>query len=155
MTEFYIKNKQGKYLPINLKSIFGKDLNGKLVIIRVGSDDHIASSSDLDETEESFNRADILNELENVSIIITSYQIDINACPKEDLENKNIYVQITSGNDAGMLDEQARKIYNKIKRKNEAVIMPVPLKIGEYKKIIEILKRCEIRRDRRSRKNKI
>jgi len=156
MTEFYVKNKQGKYLPIELKSIFGKDLNGKLVIVRVGTDEHPATVSDLDETEESFSRADVLNELDNVSIIITPYQINVDIAKKEDLEDRNLFLQVTSGHDLGMLEEHIRKMYNKLKKKHDTVVVPLPLKVGEYKKIKDILKRCEIRRERRGGKtNKV
>lgn len=154
MGDFYIKNKQGKFLPIDIKSIFGKDLNGKLVIVRVGTDEQSASTIDLDETEESFNRADVLNELDDVSIVITPYQIDISVLPQKELEDKSIFLQITSGSDVGMLEEQIRKMYNKLKNKHQIAVVPTPLKVGEYRKVQEILKRCEIRRERRSGKNK-
>jgi hypothetical protein len=154
MGDFYIKNKQGKFLPIDVKSIFGKDLDGKLVIVRVGTDEQIASANDLDETEESFNRADVLNELDDVSIIITPYQIDVSVSPQEDLEEKSIFLQITSGNDVGALEEQIRKMYNKLKNKHQMAVVPTPLKVSEYRKVQEILKRCEIRRERRSGKSK-
>ena len=149
MNEFYIKNKLGEYLPIELKSILTKEFNGKLVIIRVGTDEHPVSNSDLDETEESFSRADVLDELDNVSIIITPYQIDVNVASKEELDEKNIYVQITSGNDIVMLEEQVRKLYNKLRKKYEAVMVPTPLKVGDYRKVQDILKRCHARRERR------
>ena len=154
MGDFYIKNKQGKFLPIDVKSIFGKDLDGKLVIVRVGTDEHIASTNDLDETEESFNRADILNDLDDVSIIITPYQIDVSVLPQKDLEEKSIFLQITSGSDIGMLEEQIRKMYSRLKNKHQMVVVPTPLKVSEYRKVQEILKRCEIRRERRSGKSK-
>ena len=154
MSDFYIKNRQGKFLPIDIKSIFGKDLNGKLVIVRVGSSEQTASTNDLDETEESFNRADVLNELDDVSIIITPYQINVSVEPKEDLEEKSIFLQITSGNDVGMLEEQIRKMYNKLKNKHQMAVVPTPLKVGEYRKVQDILKRCEIRRERRGAKTR-
>ena len=149
MTEFYVKNKQGKFLPIELTQILGKELNGHLVVIRVGSDICQASALDLDETAESFSKADVLNDLDDISIIITPYQIDVSVAPKEEINNKNIYLQITSGHDILMLEEQIRKMYDNIKKKYEAVVVPTPLKVSEYRQVQDILKRCQIRKERR------
>ena len=149
-----MKKNSNDFRNFLIKSIFGKDLNGKLVIVRVGSSEQTASTNDLDETEESFNRADVLNELDDVSIIITPYQINVSVEPKEDLEEKSIFLQITSGNDVGMLEEQIRKMYNKLKNKHQMAVVPTPLKVGEYRKVQDILKRCEIRRERRGAKTR-
>jgi hypothetical protein len=154
MTEFYIKNKHGEFLPISMSSLFSKDLNGKLVIIRVGTDDYPASTADLDETEESFNEADSLSELDNVSIVITPYQISVTVEDKKELENKDIFLQIQSGNDIKPIEDQLRKMYNKLKKKHSVAVVPVPLKVSEYRKVQEVLKRCEVRRERRGGKNK-
>jgi len=151
MSNFYIKNKEGKFLPIEVKSILGKELDGHLVIIRVGTDDHPASVSDLDMTEESFARADILDELDNVSVIITPYQIDVGAEEQEGIEDKYVYLQISSGSDVGMLEEHVQKMYKKVSKKFDSVILPTPLKIKDYKKVKDILKRSQIRKERRAR----
>ena len=102
MSNFYIKNKEGKYLQVELDSIINKDLDNRLIIVRVGTDDHPASMSDLDVTEESFRQADIINDLD-VSVILTPFQIEVGMEHKEDIENKTLYMQISSGDDIGML----------------------------------------------------
>lgn len=154
MSDFYVKNKQGKYLPVDVSKILGNELNGHLVVVRVGSDDKPATSADIDATIDSFNQADFLKTLDNVSIIITPYQIDINLFPKEELEEKCIYLQITSGHDILMLEDNIRKIYNKIKKNYETIVVPTPLTVGEYRQVQEILKRCQIRKERRGNKTK-
>jgi len=151
MSDFYIKNKKGAFLPIELSTYINKDLEGKLVIVRVGSDEYPVSVETLDETEESFNRADVLNDLEDVSIIITPYQIDIDIENKEDVDEKVLYMQITSGDDISSLTEMMKKMYKKLRNKFSTVVLPAPLKLKEYKQVREILKRCEIRRQRRGR----
>ena len=150
MSNFYIKNKEGKFLPIELNSIINKDLDNRLVIVRVGTDDHPASMSDLDVTEESFRQADIINDLD-VSLILTPFQIDVDAIYKEDLEDKYIYMQISSGDDIGMLEETLKKMYKKTRRKHEVAILPTPLKVKDYRKVKDTLRRCKIRKDRRGR----
>jgi hypothetical protein len=152
MGEFYTKNKKGEYLPVELVQIFGKDLSGHLVVVRVGSDEHPASARDLDETVDSFNNADFLKGLDNLSIVITPFQIDVDVFPKEDLGGKSIFLQITSGQDVAMLEEQIRKIYNNIKKKHETIVVPTPLKVSEYRQAQDILKRCQIRKERRGNK---
>jgi hypothetical protein len=151
MSKFYMKNSRGEFLPVELKSIINKDLNDRLVIVRVGNDDQPASMDDLDETEESFANADVLNELNNVSVIITPYQIDIDAVKNESIEDKSIYVQISSGDDISALEERAKQIYRRLSKKFDSVILPTPLKIKDYRQVKDTLKRCEIRRERRTK----
>lgn len=150
MSNFYIKNKNGEYLPVELNSIMGKDLNKSLVIVKVGSDNYPATPGDLDLTEDSFRQADIINELD-ISIIITPYQIDVGVITKEEIEDKNIYLQITSGSDISALEEGIRKMYKNMRKKYTTVVMPTPLTVRDYKKVQDVLKRCQIRKERRSR----
>jgi len=149
MSDFYIKNKKGEYLPIDLSQILGKELSDHLVIVRVGSDEHAATNADIDATVDSFNQADFLRNINNLSIIVTPYQIDVSLFPKTELDNKCIYLQITSGDDVLSLENQIRKMYDSLKKGHQTVVVPTPLKVGEYKQVIDILKRCQIRKDRR------
>lgn len=146
-----MKTKNGDFLPIKLSAYFTKDLNDKLAVIRVGTDEHPASISDVDETWESFRRADVLNELENVSIIVTPYQIKIDAVTKEEIEDKTLCLQITSGQDISSLSDILKKTYKRLSKKFKTVVLPSPLTLREYKKVRDILKRCQIRKDRRGR----
>lgn len=150
MSNFYIKKKDGSYVPIELKSIINKDLDNHLIIIRVGTDDHPASITDLDKTEESFIEADIINDL-NVSVVITPYQIDIDVVTKEEIEDKELCLQISSGDDIGMLEDKLRKMYKQMKSKYEVTVLPTPLKLRDYRKVKDILQRSQIRKDRRGR----
>ena len=154
MSEFYIKTRQGKYLPVELTQIMGKELNGHLVIIRVGSDEYQASASELEETVDSFSKADFVNGLSDLSMIITPFQIDVDVFDKSELEDKSIYLQITSGNDVTMLEEQIRKMYNSMKKKYDTVVVPTPLKVSDYRQVQDILKRCQIRKERRGNRTK-
>lgn len=151
MSKFYIKNKKDEFLPVELSHYLSKDLKDRLIIVRVGTDEHPASMSDLDETEESFNQAEVLNDLENVSVIITPYQIDIDPVHQEEIGEKTLTIQISSGEDVGMLEEYIKKIYKKWHKKASLSILPTPLKVKDYRQVRDILKRCDIRRKRRSR----
>jgi hypothetical protein len=48
--------------------------------------------------------------------------------------------------------EKIRKMYDSIKNKYETVVVPTPLKVKEYRQVQEILKRCQIRKERRGSK---
>jgi hypothetical protein len=146
-----MKNSRGEFLPIELSSIINKDLNNRLVIIRVGTDEYPAPMDDLDETEESFANADVLNELDNVSVIITPYQVEIGTVGKDEIDEKDLYVQITSGEDISMLEEIIQKSYRRLSKKFNVVVLPTPLKIKDYRQVKDTLKRCEIRRERRTK----
>jgi len=150
MGNFYIKNNNDEYLPIDLSSIVNKDLDNHLVIVRVGTDDHPASLEDLEATEESFRQADVISDLD-ISVILTPYQIDVGMADEEELEEKSLYLQVTSGDDTRMLEDIIKKMYKNIKRKFEVTVLPTPLKIKDYIKVKDILRRCKIRKDRRSR----
>jgi len=151
MSNFYVKNKKGEFIPIALSSIINKDLNNRLVIVTVGSDNYKASESDLERTEESFNDAHLIQDIDNISVIITPYQLSISVEDKSKMEDKNIYIQISSGDNIDMLEEQVKKIYKKIRKSfnNKIVVLPSPLKLKDYRQVKEVLKRCEIRRDKR------
>lgn len=152
MSKFYFKNKKGEYLPVELSSIMSKDLNDRLVIVRVGSDEHPASMSDIDETEESFAQADVLNELDNVSVVITPYQIDVDLVDNTEKDDKTVCLQITSGDDIGMLEKKIQNMYKKLRKKfKNTVVLPTPLKVKDYNQFMDTMKRCEIRRQRRGR----
>lgn len=149
MSNLYIKNKKNEYLPIDINSVLNKDLNNRLIIIRVGTDEHPASPEDLNETLRSFSNADVL-ELNDVSIVLTPYQISLEILDEADIENKPICLQITGGEDISMLEEQIRRIYKRIKKQHSNVtILPSPLKVKDYRQVVETLKRSQLRKERR------
>lgn len=148
----YTKTKSGEFIPIEINSIMNKDFNNKLVIVKVGSDMMPATLEDLEETERSFARATVLDEVDNVSVILTPYQIEIDLVKPEEIENKQICVQIVSGEDISTLGEQIVSLYKRLrKRYGNITIMPVPLKLKEYKEVKDTIKRCKLRKSRRGR----
>lgn len=149
MKELYVKNKEGDFIPIDINKVFGEDLAGHLVIVRVGTDANIASSSDLDATESTLLQADVLKKIRDISVLITPFQIEIDTVSEKEIGNKSVCVQITNGGDIGMLENKLQTLYNKIKNKFKTVVLPIPLSIEEYRKIKETLKRLEIKKERR------
>lgn len=149
MSNLYMKNKKGEFIPIGVNSVLNKDMNNRLIVIRVGSDELPATPEDLNETLRSFSNADVL-ELNDVSIILTPYQITLEVLDESDVSNKSVCLQITSGDDIGMLEEQLRRIYKRLKKKHSNItILPTPLKVSDYRQVQDTLKRCKLRKDRR------
>jgi len=152
MSKFYIKTKSGEFIPVELNSIMNNDLHDRLIIVRVGSDDYPVSKNDLYETVKSFEDANVINKIRNVSVIVTPYQIDVGIESKDKIDDKTIYLQIKGG-DMTFLEDEIKDMYKKIKSKhNNAVVLPSPLKIRDYQYIKDVLKRCQIRKDRRGKK---
>lgn len=149
MSEFFVKNRKGEFIPVKIEKIIGKeDLDNNLIIVRVGTDNYPADMKSLELTQESFSQADILDQVDT-SILITPFQIDINTASLEDIEDKPIYIQINSGEDISMLDEQSRKLYKELRKKSKnTVLLPSPIKVKDYSQVKETLKRCQIRRKR-------
>lgn len=154
MSEFFVKNKKGEFIPVKIDKIIGKeDLDNNLVIVRVGTDDYPADMKSLELIQESFSQADILDEVDT-SILITSFQIDIDTASLNEIEEKHIYIQIKSGEDISMLDEQSRRLYKELRKKTKGtVLLPSPIKIRDYDQVKETLKRCQIRRKRMRNKH--
>lgn len=151
MSNFYIKSGEGKYIPIEMKKLIDRDLDKSLIVVRVGTDQHPASLEDIEVTEHSFRQADIIDDLD-VSIILTPYQLEIGVVEKEeDLNNKQLYLQISGGDNIGELEEAIKSLYSKIKNKFNVAVLPTPLTVKDYKKMKDILTRCRIRQSRRGR----
>ena len=148
----YIKNKNGEFIPVDISSVMSKDLNNRLVIIKVGSDNQDISMDDLELTANSFAKAEVLDDLDNVSVIITPFQVSIDLVDESEVGEKTICIQITSGEDIRTLEEATKSMYKKLQKKySNVTILPTPLKVKEYMKIKDTLKRCKMRKKRRSR----
>lgn len=149
MNELYVKN-NGKYLPIEIKDIINKEMDNSLIVVKVGTEENPATYEDIEATENSFIQAEVLGDMD-ISIILTPYQIDVNIVDEEELEEKSLCLQISNGENIEMLENIVKDMYRNIKDKYNVTILPSPLKIKDYLKVKDVLKRCEIRKNRRNR----
>ena len=148
MSELYVKNKKGEFIPINISSVLNKDLNNKLIVVSVGSESSPATEDDLNETIKSFAKAKIID-ITSASIIITPYQIKIEALNKSEIENKHICLQITHGDNVNELEDWIRKIYESLSKSYNVAVIPTPLTTKEYNKVLDIMRLCKLRKSRR------
>lgn len=148
----YLKNSKGKMVPLNISSVINKDLDNHLVIVRVGTDELPASNKDVDLTESSLAEADVLNDLGNISVVVTPYQLDIEVLTQEEIDNKSLCLQIKSGEDISGLEDRIKSMYRRLKSKfSDITILPTPVTIKDYRQVKDTLKRCRLRKKRRSR----
>lgn len=148
----YVKNSKGKMVPVDISSVINKSLDNHLVIVRVGTDELPASTKDVDLTESSFAEASVLEDLGNISVIVTPYQLKLELLTQEEVEEKSLCVQIESGEDISGLENNIKSMYRRFKNKfHDITILPTPIKIKDYRQVQDTLKRCRLRKKRRLR----
>ena len=150
MSSFYMKNKRGEFVPVEIGNLINNKFNNNLIILRVGTDECPATVDDLETAYEQFSKAEILSTLENVSIILTSHYVSIEMIDEKDIENKTMCLQVIGGDVSG-LDKNMKAIYDGLKSKVKNItVLPTPLKIKEYNEVVETLERCRLKKNRRS-----
>ena len=152
MSKFYIKNGEA-YISVDMKSIISKELNDKIVVMRIGTDESPATMKDIDIVEETLSSTNVLKGLDNVSIILTPHQIEVDLLSQSEQEDKSICLQISSGDDIGSLEKSMQAMYKRLRKRFKGVtILPSPLKIKDYNHFVETMKRSVIRRNRRRKR---
>ena len=151
MSEFYIKDKNSKYIPIAFKQIVSKDWENKLIVVRIGTDENPANSDSEEQTLECLNDADALSDIEMTSFLVTRHNVEFSVLNTlKEIGEKNITVQIMAADNLSDLDEFKKIVKKQLKgNAKKVVFLPAPITIDEYKEIIEIKRRCETRRSRR------
>lgn len=151
MEEFYIKSDNGQYTPISFKKIVTNDWENQLIVIRVGTDENPASNLKVEQTLDAINDADALDNLENTSFLIATHNLDFEVVGNlKEISKKNIVVRVTDKDDLSKLGDLQKEAKKQLKGKTKKVIfLPVPLNVDDYKEVMEIKKRCDIRRSRR------
>ena len=154
MSEFYIKN-NGKYIPISFDKICTKEWSGKLIVVKIGdgNSNFDEMSEEIDNTWEAIKGSATIYECLNnkTSFIFTTKDLDFSMLSNiKDLDEQNILIKISNGDDLSKIQEfitNVRLQLSKITKK--VVVLPTPLTVGEYKELMEIKQRCDLRRNRR------
>lgn len=151
MSDLYIKTRQGDFVPISFENVVTKDWEGKLIVIKVGSDDNPADAETEEQTLRGLEEADALGDLEDTSFLVTRHSLNFEILGSlKEIENKYIAVSVTGSDnlsDLGDLQKRAKKqLRGKTKK---TVILPTPLTVAEYKEFKEVKARCDHKRDRR------
>jgi len=151
MSDLYIKTRQGDYVPVSFKNVVTKDWEGKLIVVRVGSDDNPADAEIEEQTLRGLEEADALGDLEDTSFLVTRHSLNFEILGSlKEIGDKQICVAVTGSDnlsDLGDLQKRAKKqLRGKTKK---VVIMPAPLTVAEYKEVMDVKRRCDNRRNRR------
>ena len=153
MSEFYTKTKGGKYIPITFKKIITKDWENRVIVVRIGSDEHPAPAEELTETLDSLDNIDALETLENTSFLVSLHSIDFEIIGSvKEMSEKCVAISVTGSDDLSKLGSIQRQAKEQLRGKTKkVVVLPSPITVEEYSKVKEVLKRLEVRRLRRSR----
>jgi hypothetical protein len=150
---FYLKNSKGEYIPIEFKDIAAKEWSNKLVLVRVGSDEHPAPESEIDQTFKGLKGADALRKLENCSFLITAHTLDFEVMEElKELGEKYVAVRVAVDDDLSKLGSLQKQAKEQLRGKTKGVVfLPTPLTVSDYKEVMEVKQRCDTRRSRRGR----
>lgn len=153
MSDLYIKNNKGEYIPVEINKVVGDDWDGKVVLVRLGSENIPAGEEEEGDMYKALKNADALADA-NVTFLITSYEVGFEVLgSSKELLDKCILVKVNSGESLSpfgdTLQKKAKKLLRENKVGSKSVTLPSPLTVKEYKEVMEIKRRCDIRRDRR------
>jgi hypothetical protein len=150
---FYMKNKKGDFVPVEIGQVVSRDWAGKLIVVRIGSDEHPADEQELADVQDSLDTATVIDMLPDTSFIITSYAIQFDIVGSlEDLGRQCVAVRVTGSDDLSKLGGLQKHARERLRGKAKKVaVLPTPLTVEEYHEVMGIKQRCDLRRSRRGR----
>jgi hypothetical protein len=153
MEEFYVKNNDGRYVPVSFKKIITKDWENQLIAVRIGTDENPADDSEVEQTLGAINDADALDDLENTSFLVALHNLEFEVVGSlKDVGEKNVAVRITGEDDLSKLGTLQKEAKKQLRGKTKKVVfLPTPLTVNDYKEVMEIKRRCDTRKSRRGR----
>lgn len=151
MSDLYVKNSQGEYLPVSFKTVVTKDWDGKLIVIKVGSDDNPADAEVEEQTMQGLSEADALGDLEDTSFLVTRHSLSFEILGSlREIGDKYVSVAVTGSDNLSDLGDLQKRAKKQLRGKTKKVaILPAPLTVAEYKEVMDVKRRCDNRRNRR------
>lgn len=150
---FFIKNQKGDFVPVKIEQVLSRDWAGKLILVRVGSDEHPADDDELVEVNDNLDTATVIEMLPETSFLITSFAISFDILGSlEELRRQYVAVRVTGDDDLSKLGGLQKNAREKLRGKAKKVaILPTPLSVDDYHEVMKIKERCDLRRSRRGR----
>jgi hypothetical protein len=150
---FFIKNRKGAFVPVEIGQVLSRDWAGKLVMVRVGTDENPAPEDELQGVNDSLDTATVIEMLPETSFLITSYAIDFTVLAGlEELRKQCVAVRVTADDDLAKLGGLQKDAKDKLRGKaRKVVVLPTPLTVEDYHEVMKIKERCDLRRSRRGR----
>lgn len=151
MSDLYLKDKNGNFTPVSIEKMAGRDWHEKIVWVRLGTEDVPAGEEEETLMAKALENADSLADV-NTTFIVTSYQIGFEVLGNaKELQDKCVLIKANSNENLNPLGDNLQKKVKRMLRENKlkSVTMPAPLTVQEYKEVMEVKRRCDIRRTRR------
>jgi hypothetical protein len=146
---FYVKVR-GKYIPVEAKKIFINEWENSLIALKVGEKGDSISDDEIIELTDEIDNAQTLGHLRNTSFVISAHNLNFEIVGSSEIGNKYVSISINSGDDLKKLGELQKNAKEQLKEMGlKSIIMPAPLTINEYKEVMEVKQRCDMRRQRR------
>jgi hypothetical protein len=154
MKDLYMKNKKGQYLPVSIKELDISSWSNKVVHITLGSDSSPSSEEEENQLYRSLNDSDLLEAL-GATLVITSYEINFEVLGNvSELEDKPILIRVNSNDSSNLsfdesLEKRAKRLLRERGVGKKHIVMPAPINVKQYKEVMDVKRRCDIRRERR------
>jgi hypothetical protein len=150
---FYVKNQKGEFVPVKIEQVISRDWAGKLIMVRVGTDERPADDDELLEVNDNLDTATVIEMLPETSFLITSFAIQFDILGSlEELRKQCVAVRVTGEDDLSKLGGLQKNARDKLRGKAKKVaILPTPLSVEDYHEVMKIKERCDLRRSRRGR----
>lgn len=150
MNDLYIKDQDGKFIPVTLEVASPKDLADKLIIVTAGNDEEPASDETLEYISKRFLQSKVLKESmmrsKDANLLILPHIIRVELISRKELDSKTVCVRIDRNDEIKNLPELKTQIQDTIGK--EVVIVPSPLSVKEYEEVKAIKERISIRKQR-------
>jgi len=150
MDDLYVKDQDGKYIPVTLEVVSSRDLADKLIIVTAGNDDMPVSDETLEYISKCFLQSKVITEAmkrsRDANLLILPHIIQVELISRKELDSKTVCIRINKDDDIKNLPELQTQIQDTIRK--EVIILPAPLSVSEYKEIKAIKERVRIRKQR-------
>ena len=150
MKNLYVKGNNENYIPVRLELVAPSDLANKLIVITVGDDKEEVTEYAMEQVRDVFANSEVINDAmrrsEAADLLILPSSIKLEILSKKELEAKTVCIQIDNKDKIDDLLELKVQIKKKLGK--EAIILPLPISVKEYKEIKAIRERIKIRKER-------
>ncbi len=148
--DLYIKDDDGKFVPVKIEVATTSDLVDKLIVVTVGNDEYPSTPELMEHVQDRFCRAkviaDAMKRSKTGNLLILPHIMKLELLSRQDLEAKTICVQVEAKDYVDHLPEIKKQLSGLSKK--EVIILPAPLSIKEYEETKAIKERIQIRKQR-------
>lgn len=146
MSDFYVKSKDGQFIPLTL-DFFPFKNKDSLMIITVGNDKELATNELIEYVYKTIRASDLFSDLmrnSNNNLLLLPNSIKAEILSKRELENKTICISLNKNDDLSNFPELLTKSFKDLGVK----IIPSPITLKEYQEVKQVQKRIDLKKRR-------